>query len=416
MFENFLPDRAAVERLRAGLFGPHLDLFVATLRELGYVRSTVGARLRLLDDLGRWLARQRLALTDLHEQAIDLFLKERRRKGRLRKGNERAARYFLEYLREKDAIRAPEPVADESPLGRLGRQYENHLKKERGLAAVTVAEYWRFARRLIVERFGDAPIRVQDLAPDDVSGFILRHARSGSPGVAKLMVTALRSFFRFLFLSGQTQSDLAGVVPSVPDWRLVELPKYLTPEEVERVVRAVSEREATVARRDHAIILVLARLGLRAGEVIALELEDVDWRAGELEIRGNKGHHRDRLPLPVDVGEALASYLRHYRPPCTTRRLFVRTKAPHRGFAHPSSISTIVCRAIKRAGLQPDFKGAHVLRHSLATGMLRAGASLDVIGEILRHRSPSTTEIYAKVDVRGLRSLALPWPTKGGEL
>ena len=133
-----------------------------------------------------------------------------------------------------------------------------------------------------------------------------------------------------------------------------------------------------------------------------------------LKVRG-KGRSHDCLPLPADVGEAMANYLRHHRPPCMTRRLFIRTKAPHRGFAHPSSISTVVCRALKRAGLQPDFTGAHVLRHSLATGMLRSGASLDEIGEILRHRSPSTTEIYAKVDVGSLRSLARPWPTNGGE-
>jgi site-specific recombinase XerD len=199
----------------------------------------------------------------------------------------------------------------------------------------------------------------------------------------------------------------------VPEWRLAEVPKYLQPEEVERVVHAC-ERDTPVARRDHAIILLLARLGLRASEVIALGLDDLDWRAGVLKVRG-KGRSHDCLPLPADVGEAMASYLRHHRPPCTTRRLFIRTKAPHQGFANPSSISTIVGRALKRAGLQPDFTGAHVLRHSLATGMLRSGASLDEIGEVLRHRAPNTTEIDAKVDVRSLRSLALPWPTKGGE-
>jgi site-specific recombinase XerD len=416
MFENFLPDRAAVERLREGPFGPHLDSFVATLCELGYTRQTVRARLWILDHLGRWLRRHCLELPDLQEQTVNLFLAQRRREGRLRKGNAWATRHFLEHLRQQGAVPSPEPALDESPLGTLRRQYQSHLQKQRGLVAVTVAEYWRFARRLLVERFGDAPIRVRDLTPDDISSFVLRPARSGSPGVAKLMVTALRSFLRFLFLDGQTQSDLTGAVPTVPDWRLAELPKYLTPQEVERVVRAASERDAPVARRDHAILLLLARLGLRAGEVVALELDDVDWRAGELEVRGNKGgRHHDRLPLPVDVGEAIAGYLRHDRPPCTTRRLFVRAKAPHRGFANPSSVSTIVCRAMNRAGLQHDYKGAHVLRHSLATGMLRAGASLEEIGEVLRHRSAATTEIYAKVDVNGLRSLGLPWPTKGGE-
>lgn len=414
MIENFFPDRAALERHRVGLLGPHLDSFVAALCQLGYTRSTVRARLQLLDHLGRWLARQSLTPADLDEQVVNRFLEQRRRQGHRRKGEARAARHFLEHLRNLGAVRAPQPAADASPLATLRRQYQSHLEKERGLDAVTITRYWLFAQHLITERFGDAPIRVRDLTPDDVSGFILRHARSGSPGVAKLMVSALRCFFRFLFLNGQTPSDLAWAVPSVPDWRLAELPKYLTPEEVERVVRAACQREAPVARRDHAILLLLARLGLRAGEVIALELEDVDWRAGELKVRG-KGHQHDRLPLPVDVGEALAAYLRHDRPPCKTRRLFVRARAPHRGFANPSSLSTIVCRAMKRAGLRPDFTGAHVLRHSLATGMLRAGASLDEISEVLRHRSPATTEIYAKVDVQGLRPLALPWPTKGGE-
>jgi site-specific recombinase XerD len=413
VFENVFPEGATAERLRAGPFGPHLDSLVTAFCQLGYARWTVRARLRLLDDLGRWLGRQSLGLADLQEQAVNLFLEEQRRKGRFRKGDARAARHFLEHLRQTGAVPAPKPTADESPLAILRRQYDSHLKKERGLAATTADGYWRFVRRLLAERFGEAPIRVGDLTPDDVSRFILRHARSASPGVARLMVTALRSFFRFLFLTGQTQSDLAGAVPTVPAWRLAEVPKYLRPEEVERVVRAC-QRDSPVARRDHAIVLLLTRLGLRASEVIALELDDVDWRAGELKVRG-KGHQHDRLPLPVDVGEAMASYLRRHRPPCATRRLFVRARAPHRGFAHPSSISTIVCRAMKRAGLQPGCKGAHALRHSLATGMLRRGASLDEVGEVLRHRAANTTEIYAKVDVQGLRSLALPWPTKGGE-
>jgi integrase/recombinase XerD len=198
----------------------------------------------------------------------------------------------------------------------------------------------------------------------------------------------------------------------VPQWRSAELPKYLTPEEVERVISAC-QRDNRADSRDRAIILLLARLGLRAGEVLALELDDVDWRSGELKVRGKGGRHAS-LPLPADVGEALAGYLRHHRPGCTTRRLFVLSKAPYRGFAESECISSIVRRAINRAGLQAPFKGAHVLRHSLATGMLRSGASLDEIGEVLRHRSTQTTAIYAKVDVQGLRSLALPWPMKEG--
>jgi site-specific recombinase XerD len=413
MLKQSLPNRADTELHGGGLFAPHLDSFVATLGKLGYANSTVRQRLRLLRDLARWLRRQSLALAHLQEQLANQFLEERQRTGRLRKGEASTVRHFLEHLRQMGAIPSPEPQVDESPLATLRRQYANYLEKERGLAAVTVARYWPFIERFVVERFGDGPICVRELAPDDIARFLLRHARSSSPKVARLMVTALRSFLRFLFQHGQTESDLTGAVPTVPEWRLAELPKYLTPEEVERVVHAC-QRDSPVARRDHAIILLLARLGLRVSEVIALELDDVDWRAGALKVRGKGGHH-DCLPLPVDVGEAMASYLRHHRPPCPTRRLFVRTKAPHRGFAHPSSLSTIVRRAMNRAGLHPAFMGAHVLRHSLATGMLRSGASLDEIGEVLRHRAANTTEIYAKVDVQGLRSLALPWPMKGGQ-
>jgi integrase/recombinase XerD len=407
------PENGAAAGPREGdLFAPHLDSFIATLRSLGYAHSTVRERRRLLADLARWLGRHSLPLADLNEPVADQFLEGRRRQGRHRSGDAATLRHFLEHLRQLGAIRSPEPVADESPLATLRRLYANHLEKQRGLAAVTVGGYWPFIRRLLVERFGDGPIRVRELSPDDIARFLLRHARSGSPKVARLRATALRSFFRFLLQDGQTDSDLARAIPAVPEWRLAEVPKYLEPDEVERVLRAC-QRDAA-GRRDQAILLLLARLGLRASEVIALELDDIDWRAGVLTVRG-KGCSHGSLPLPADVGQALAGYLRHHRPPCTTRRLFVRTRAPHRGLAHPSSLSTIVARALERAGLRPALTGAHVLRHSLATAMLRSGASLDEIGEVLRHRAADTTAIYAKVDVRGLRSLALPWPTKGGE-
>ena len=296
MLKQSLPNRAAAEPHGGDLFAPHLDSFVATLGRLGYANSTVRERLRLLGDLARWLRRQSLALAHLHEPVANQFLEGRRREGRLRSGDASTVRHFLEHLREKGAIRSPEPAADESPLATLRRQYANHLEKERGLAAVTVAGYWPFIRRLLVERFGDGPIRVRELAPDDIARFLLRHARSGSPKVARLMVTALRSFFRFLFRHGQTESDLAGAIPTVPEWRLAEVPKYLKPEEVERVVHAC-QRDTAVARRDHAIILLLARLGLRASEVIALELDDIDWRAGVLKVRGKGGSH-DCSPAP----------------------------------------------------------------------------------------------------------------------
>jgi integrase len=200
-------------------------------------------------------------------------------------------------------------------------------------------------------------------------------------------------------------------VPVIANWRLSTLPKGLEPEQVEQVIQAFDLRTA-VSRRNYAIILLLARLGLRAGEVVALTLEDLDWKSGTLVVRG-KGPRRDQMPLPLDVGKALVAYLRDGRPSCTTRRVFVRAKAPHRGFASSAAICSIVHRALTRAGLEPPRKGAHIFRHALASRMLQHGASLAETGDVLRHRRPDTTMIYIKVDLVSLRPLARAWP--GGE-
>jgi len=197
----------------------------------------------------------------------------------------------------------------------------------------------------------------------------------------------------------------------VPCWRNATVPKYLSDEEVEQIL-ASCDRRTSVGRRDYAVLLLLARLGLRAGEVARLQLDEIDWRAGEIHVLG-KGRVRDRLPLLPEIGQALVAYLRD-RPRSSSRHVFVRAIAPRHGLASPNAISTIVRRAIERAGLQPPFKGAHTLRHSLATKLLRNGASMAEIAEILRHRNTATTEIYAKVDIRSLRALARPWAEKGG--
>lgn len=309
-------------------------------------------------------------------------------------------------------IAAPEPVREQSPVEQLVVRYAEHLKVARGLIQATVISYVPFVRRFLHERFGDGAPRLQDLVPSDVSDFVLRWARSQSPGRAKVMVTVLRSFFRFLLQQGEIAVDLSAVVPTVADWRLSTVPKYMPQEDVERLLAACDRGTAT-GRRDYAMLLLLARLGLRACEVAKLELEDIDWRAGEITVRG-KRFAEDRLPLLREVGEALAAYLCEDRPACSTRRVFVRSRAPVRAIAERCTVNAVVRAAIRRAGLKPPTEGAHLLRHSLATGMLRAGASMAEIAEVLRHRNPQTTEIYAKVDFGALRALALPWPTKEG--
>lgn len=390
----------------------HLAPFATSLVENGYVKSSVQSKLSLLASFGQWLKRRRLSITDFDEQLAERFIAYKRRTGRVDRGNRETLLQFLDHLRKRDAVPGPTPTRDDSPLAAILTRYEKHLRSERGLAAATVINYLPCIRKFLIERFREKPLVVREVRSSDVSDFLLRHAPTMSPRRAQLVTAAFRSFFRFLFQNGELQVNLALSVPSVADRRLATIPKYLSPDQVERVL-ATCNRQTATGRRDYAILLLLARLGLRAGEVVSLQLDDVDWRAGELLVRG-KGLLHDRMPLPIDVGEALTSYLRMDRPPCKTRRVFVCMKAPRSGFAGPSTLSTIVRRALDRAGLYPALRGAHVLRHSLATTMLRSGASMNEIGEILRHRNPSTTEIYAKLDFEGLRTLAHPWPSVGG--
>ncbi len=304
-----------------------------------------------------------------------------------------------------------EQKANDSDLGRLLGAFEQYLAQERGLSPATLDNYLPATRCFLSERFGTGPLLLRQLNASDVSKSVLRYARSTSPGSARVRVSALRAFLRFALREGEIETDLAAAVPTVANWRLASVPGSLNPQQIECLLNSCEQR-TFVGQRDYTVLLLLWRLGLRAGEVVAMRLEDLDWRAAEITVRG-KGRRRDRLPMPQDVGQALATYLRTGRPSCSSRRVFVRLRAPHRGFASVVAICSLVRRALDRAGLQPARKGAHLLRHSLATEMLRRGASLDEIAQILRHSSPTTTEIYAKVDVSALRELAQPWP--GGE-
>lgn len=413
MLENYFKEAAVLRRHREGLLGPYLDSFVSLAGDLGYPRSTVRYQCQVIHGFGRWLEQNRLRVVDIDDALVQRFLKEREGSNLVRSGGGACVLRLVDLLREMSVIASPQPTGEDSPLEEIVGRYSKYLRGERAVVQATVDNYVPFVRIFLEQRFGAGTLCFRDLGESDVTDFVLRWIHSQrSPGRSKLLVTALRSFFRFLLGHGEINLDLAAIVPTVADWRLSTIPKYLHPEEVERVLETC-DRATAKGRRDYAILLLLARLGLRAGEVIRLELDDIDWRAGELTVCGKRFVH-DRLPLPLEVGEALAVYLRQDRPRCSTRRVFIRCKAPYRELAHASTICTIVRAALERAGLDPPVKGAHLLRHSLATGMLRAGASMAEIGQVLRHRSPLTTEIYAKVDFEALRNLALPWPIEGG--
>jgi integrase/recombinase XerD len=396
--------------LRGNPLGFHLRTFANSLVEDGYTDRTIELKLGLLACLGRWLQPSKLAITDLDERLLKAFLKQRRR---VHGGDLKTLGQFLDHLQKRGIVSVPKLVCDRSPLAAILNQHETYLRSERGLVAHTILNYQTCVRKFLLERFREGPFCLQKIRPPDISGFVLRHGPNMAVGTAHQMTTAFRSFFRFLFQRGKLQADLTASVPMVADRRLSTVPKHLSPEEVERMLKACGRRTAC-GRRDYAILLLLARLGLRAGEVVALQLEDINWRAGEILIRG-KGLLHDWMPLPADVGEALSSYLRLGRPACQTRRVFLRMLAPRRGFANTAAVRSIVRQALGRADLHPAFKGAHLLRHSLATSMLRSGATMGEIGEVLRHRAPSTTETYAKVDFSGLRSLAHPWPIGGAQ-
>jgi site-specific recombinase XerD len=409
MLESSFPNLGIVNRL-PDLLVVQLRGFTASLIEQGYAGETVRLKVKLVTDFGEWLKRNRVAAADLDERRVDAFLKHRRR---VHRGNLKTLQQFLAHLRRQNVVPDRKLPCDRSLLAHILNRYETHLRTERGLVAHTILQYQSFVRKFLLERFHGRTLLLKALKASDISDFILRHAHGMDVRRAQLMTTAFRSLFRFLFQKGELQADLAASVPTVANWRLSTVPKYLVPKEVKRVLKACNRRTA-VGRRDYAILLLLARLGLRAGEVVALQLEDVNWRAGEILVRG-KGLLHDRMPLPPDVGQALASYVRRDRPRCQTRRVFVCTKAPRRGFANPSTLSTIVRRALTRADLHPPRKGAHLLRHSLATFMLRSGAKMGEIAEVLRHRALNTTEIYAKVDFQSLQSLAQPWPMGGAQ-
>jgi len=412
MIEQFCPNPVVLQRLLAGPLRTHINAIAQQLSQQGYTSSSAKNAMRLLDDLSSWLLRQALTAADFNEQLASKFLQDRYRRCRPHLHDRAALRRLLEHLRHQGIIPIPIVTTATYDSDRLVGDFQHYLIEQRCLAPTTVDYYLKTVQSFLRERFSTQPLNLEALCPQDISDFMIRQARRYSSGRAKLFATALRSFFRFLLQRGAIAHDLAQAVPTVPNWRLTTLPRFMKAKDVDCLLQTC-DRTTSKGQRDYAILLLLARLGLRAGEVAALTLDDLDWEAGELLIRGKSARH-DRLPLPQEVGEALAIYLRHGRPPSAARQVFIRMRAPRRGFSDGQAVGTIVRRTLAQAGLNPALKGAHLLRHSLATTLLHNGASLTEIGELLRHQNIETTRMYAKVDQEALRALALPWP--GGDV
>ncbi len=403
---TYFTTSASSEKLRAGILAPHLDGFAAWLWERGYSRATAQPHLRVVADFSRWLERRGFGIRDVDETHARQFLSFRRRR-RLHRGDWAALRHAIRYMRELGIV-APASVAVDDKHVSLEQAFATYLLREKGVAPATEKNYGREIAEFLRHRFRGRRIDPSALRARDLHRFVTWRAQHVAPARVKLAVTALRAFCQFLRFRGDTAVDLASSVLTVPKWRLSTLPKSVPQEQVDQIL-AQCDRRTVVGRRNFAILLLLARLGLRASEVVALTLDDIDWDAGEITVQG-KGGRVERLPLPQDVGQALAAYLKRGRPRCSSRNVFIRAHAPFVGFSSAAAISTIVEDAIDRAGLDPPSRGAHLLRYSLATRTLGRGGSLAEIAELLRHRHPDTTALYAKVDLDALRSVAPRWP------
>ncbi len=393
----------------AGIAGPLLVFgpgFREELLRRGYTPWTVAKQLGLMTHVSRWLGAGGLEASDLTAVRVEQFLTHRRESGLALYVSARGVRPLLEYLRGLGFAPTSEVAAPLTASEVLLERYSAYLLERRGLCRSSVRNYVDVARAFCSDRERNlGGLALDGLDAAAVSEFVLRETRRCSVGSAKCMVTRLRAFLRFLHLEGQLEQDLTGAVPGVASWRLASLVKALDPSDVARLL-ASCDRRSRLGRRDFAVVLLLSRLGLRSAEVAAMRLEDIDWRASEIMIRG-KGSRHERLPLPADVGEAVAGWLRRGRPRCESVFVFTRVRAPHGGL-DPTGVTAVVRRACRRAGVSEV--GAHRLRHTAATEMLRAGASLSDVGQVLRHRDADTTSIYAKVDRLALAAVIAPWP------
>lgn len=397
----------AVARTRPGPTGPFLDGFTDSLRAAGYADRTACGHLRAAAHLGVWMQAEDVALAAVDDRALDAFTAHlsgctcvRSNRGVYRDARA-GARVFLAHLRDLGVVPLAPPPGDRLPA--VVEQFQHWMLRHRGVMASTLRPYRPFLVEL-VQRLGD-PARY---TADALRRFVAERAARHSLARAKQVVSAVRMFLRFLAAQGLCDVLLVEAIPTIAHWRLASLPAYLSPADVERVVGA-PDPTTPLGRRDRAMLLLLARLGLRAGDVAGLRLGDIDWSAGMLHVAG-KGRHPGRLPLPQEVGDAVLDYLVAGRPRTNTDHVFVGARAPHRALRHSAAISEIVNRAAERVGVVLPRGGAHVLRHSLATALVRGGVPFPVVRAVLRHRSDEMTAYYAKVDVGALRKIAQPWP------
>jgi len=410
MFEEYFDYPSRIQSLRDGPGGLLLEGFTRGLWQEGYAEITARSHIRAAEHLMYWTDREGIPISSFTERLLERFDRHLDQchcpgyghSNRMQLLN--GARLFLKHLRGAGVITASriESTAQD-PV--LFTEFCQWMRQQRGTTDPTLYGY-SFCIRDLLKRLGENPVSFD---AQSLRQFVLEKSQKSGWAKAKKCTTALRMFLRFLIAEGECAAGMDAAIPIVAHWRLSSLPRYVQPEEVERIINSC-DLNSPVGRRDRAILLLLARLGLRAGDILELRLNDIDWEGAGIYVSG-KGRRQARLPLTQEVGDAIVEYLQDGRPQTATDVLFIRSRAPFRPFVSHCAISVIVSQAMRRAGVVCPSRGAaHILRHSAATSMLRHGASLQDIAAVLRHHSIETTEIYAKVDVTTLRQIAQPWP------
>ena len=409
MLKQFFESPLRVQAIRNGPSGSLVESFAQDLWDAGYAKITARRHIRSAEHFVYWADEEDIAGSSWNEQVLPRFEDHLSRCKCSGYGHQRrdllgGVRLFVRYICGGGiSVARPSQPAVQTPV--LLARFNVWMRQQRGTADPTLYNY-SIPLRDLLTRVGEDPNR---LDAQSLRQFVLERSRKCGWAAAKHCTTALRMFLRFLIAEGKCAAGLDAAIPAVAHWRLSSLPRYLQAEDVERVIASCDPASA-VGLRDRAILLLLARLALRAGDISQLRLEDINWTEALISVSG-KSRRETQLPLTQEVGQAVVEYLQHGRPQSDSTAVFVRSRAPFRAFANHCAISVIVERAMRRAGVTCPSRGAaHVLRHSAASSMLRQGASLQEIADVLRHRSIETTQIYAKVDVIALRSIAQPWP------
>ncbi|MFK5950846.1 MAG: site-specific integrase [Methylococcales bacterium] len=411
MLEQIFKSKSTIQKLRSGILGQQIDDFATYFVAQDYSQKTFRSRFGLISKLSIWLQAHKLKLNDFNEKQISQFIQYRKKttSNFIGKGDGKTLQLLIEFLRNKGVIpKQKTPAPENESVEKLIQEFSLYLLEEKGLFASTIKRNGDVIRQFLLKLLGQQTFNPQKLTRSLLLTYISNCREHYSSKTTQLIASILRSFLHFLLMRGEIKTDLAQCIPSLHGYRAAHLPVFLTQEQIKKLLSACDQSTSSGCR-NYAILLLLIRLGVRASEVLKLSLDNINWQQGNIQIEGKRKKRRV-LPLPYDVGTAIATYLKKARPHCLSRQVFIRSRAPFQSLHNSSTISSIVRRALITAELSPQHQGAHLLRYTAATEALRCGATLFEIGDLLGHCSVDTTALYTKVDIVRLKEIAMPWP------